>query len=66
MVGQFTALFRTDDSEPGTFSGFEMYVICYYPGERDLPGMHAIYSYPHDNHYHYRYATYIGPCVMVG
>ena len=51
IVGQFIVSFRTDE-ESNMFPGFQMYVICYRPDERDLPGMHAIFLYPHDNHYH--------------
>ena len=35
--GNFNVLFRT--SEATTFSGFEMYVICFEPLERGLPGL---------------------------
>jgi len=36
ITEEITVQFRTSETEQ--FPGFEMNVICYRPGERDLPG----------------------------
>ena len=46
-LGKFTVFFRS--SEMLSFKGFEMYIICFRPDERNLPGTGLLSNDTHIN-----------------